>query len=143
MIEPPRSPHWEARAAAHLLRQPACLCCGRTDVKRNVHHKYPFHFIIALGRPDLEEDERNLYTLCVEHDEEHHLLVGHLGSFESYNPRLEETLALCRGLLSTQIRSLPHWQKAMRQRPKPLGAMNVRERRALRRELDRVFPLER
>jgi hypothetical protein len=29
-----------------------------------VHHIFPFHYCIALGRPDLELDDRNLITLC-------------------------------------------------------------------------------
>ena len=29
-----------------------------------VQHIFPFHYCVALGRPDLELDERNLITLC-------------------------------------------------------------------------------
>jgi hypothetical protein len=141
MSEPLRSPLWRACAEAHLKKQPHCLCCGReTKEKLNVHHKFPFHYVVACGRPDLELDERNLFTLCVEHDEEHHLLVGHLDSFESYNPDLEKMLALCRGLTAAQIRALPEWKRAVEFRPKPLSKMTGQEKGAFHRMLDRELP---
>jgi len=37
------------------------------------------------GRPDFELDPRNLLTPCVHHDCEHHVLIGHLDDYESYN----------------------------------------------------------
>ena len=138
-----RSPHWPAVEHAHLAKQPRCLCCGKdaaARVKLNVHHKYPFHYIVAVGRPDLELDERNLFTLCVDHEEEHHLLVGHLGNFESYNPDFEHFLALCRGLLASQIRSLPAWLHAVAKRPEPLALMNSQDRLTLRKRLDTLMP---
>jgi hypothetical protein len=144
MTEPRRSPHWAADERAHLLVQPHCLCCGKSTfsaIKVNVHHKYPFHFVVALGRPDLERDPRNLFTLCVDHAEEHHLLIGHLDNWETYNPRLEYFLALCRGLTAAQIRSMPEWHEAVAARPKPLGKMTAAEKRKLRAELDRFMPL--
>jgi hypothetical protein len=137
-----RSTHWPATMRAHLLKQPHCLCCGRNakNVKLNVHHRFPFHYVVAVGRPDLELDQRNLYTLCVEHVEEHHLLVGHLDSFESFNPDLEHFLPLCRGLLAAQIRSLDVWIKCVAKRPKPLPQMTQMEKNALRMQLDRLMP---
>ena len=136
-----RSPLWPARQKAHLKIQPYCLACG-LEHPLNVHHKYPFHFVIAVGRPDLELDERNLFTLDVLPTEEHHLLIGHLGDYQSYNPQLESTLSLCRNLLASQIRSLPHFIELMENRPKRLDKMTKREKDALRDELDRLFPLE-
>ena len=54
-----------------------------------MHHIFPFHYCIALGRPDLELDDRNLITLCEDEagkpGQNHHLLVGHLDDFESSN----------------------------------------------------------
>jgi hypothetical protein len=43
-----------------------------------VHHIFPFHDCVALGRPDLELDERNLITLCGK---------SHNGIGENHRPR--------------------------------------------------------
>jgi hypothetical protein len=137
-----RSPQWSRRAKTHLLRQPACLVCGRKGkaARLNVHHRFPFHYVVALGRPDLELDERNLFTGCCEHDEEHHCVVYHLGDFGSYCPNLEEMIALTRGLLASQIKAMPAWRQAHANRPKYLKDMTARERKAFRSMLDELMP---
>jgi hypothetical protein len=68
------------------------MCCKPGTNPRaglQVHHIFPFHYCIALGRPDLELDDRNLITLCEDEagkpGQNHHLLVGHLDDFESSN----------------------------------------------------------
>lgn len=43
---------------------------------------------MLVGRPDLELDPRNLLTLCIRPDCEHHVLLGHLDDYESYNPKV-------------------------------------------------------
>ncbi len=135
-----RSPKWPAVEKAHRAKQPKCLACGTTHPV-NVHHKFPFHYVVLLGRPDLELDERNLYTLDTDETEQHHILVGHLDDFESFNPNLEHLLSLCRGLLSSQIRSLPAYLDAVKHRPARINDMTKREKDALRDELDRLFPV--
>ena len=136
-----RSPLWPKRQKLHLAKQPVCIVCG-LDHPLNVHHKYPFHFVVALGRPDLELDERNLFTMDVLPSEEHHILIGHLGDYQSFNPNLEEMAAACRHLLASQIRCMPSFIEAEKNRPKRLDKMSRREKDALRDELDRLFPLE-
>ncbi len=87
-----RSPHWTEVAREHLARQPRCVCC-RPDSSGHgipqVHHIFPFHYCISLGRPDLELDERNLITLCGPSrdrvGENHHLWIGHLDNFQTSN----------------------------------------------------------
>lgn len=135
-----RSSKWPAVKKRHKAKQPACIVCGMQRLL-NVHHKYPFHFVVLLGRSDLELDERNLFTIDVDKDEDHHILVGHLGDYQSYNPHLEETAALCRGLLGSQIRAMGRMQEMIRARPKRFGDMTKKERDALRDELDRVMPI--
>src|SRR5512141_1002133 len=62
-----RSTHWDEVVREHLSRQPSCVCCcaERVSIKAQathgvqVHHIFPFHYCIALGRPDLELYERN------------------------------------------------------------------------------------
>ncbi|MBS2033219.1 MAG: hypothetical protein JST54_35425, partial [Deltaproteobacteria bacterium] len=80
-----RSSRWPRIEKLHLSLQPKCACCGdKMDphAGMQVHHIFPFHYCIALGRPDLELDLRNLITLCENEPgqpgENHHLLVGHL-----------------------------------------------------------------
>lgn len=70
-----RSGRWPDVRAAHLKREPACAVCGaRKGVE--VHHVEPFHLW-----PARELDPTNLITLC----KVHHLWVGHLGNWESWN----------------------------------------------------------
>src|SRR5262249_40052921 len=85
-----RSPEWPKVEKAHLAKQAHCICCRpgyKSEAGLQVHHIFPFHYCIALGRPDLELDDRNLITLCEneksEPGEDHHLLVGHLDDFQS------------------------------------------------------------
>lgn len=132
-----RSPLWLERAKIHIKVQPNCLVCHTTE-NLNVHHKYPYSYIIGLGRPDLELDERNLFTLC----ERHHLLIGHLNWFESYNPKLEYYISLCRGLLISQIKSLPAWRTAVEFRPEPYAKMNEQAKKYLIREINESMPLD-
>ena len=140
MGEPQRSPLWPEVERKHRLIQPCCLVCGR-DVEVNVHHKYPFDFVILLGRPDLELDERNLYTLCADKAEQHHVLVGHLDNYGSYNPDLEHFIALCRGLTGPQIRSTREFVDAVALRPVHISLMTEDAKAALRLELDKYLPL--
>ncbi|MBS2032966.1 MAG: hypothetical protein JST54_34155, partial [Deltaproteobacteria bacterium] len=58
-----RSSRWPRIEKLHLSLQPKCACCGdKMDPRAGmqVHHIFPFHYSIALGRPDLELDLRNL-----------------------------------------------------------------------------------
>lgn len=134
-----RSSHWPAVEKAHLHKQPKCLVCGSIH-PLNVHHKFPFHYVIALGRPDLELDERNLFTLCTDPVEQHHILLGHLDDYQSYNPDLEHFMALCRGLLGSQIRAMPEYHAALKIRPARLGDMTNDEKKSLREKLDTLMP---
>ena len=83
-----RSPLWPAFRDEFIAAHPVCVACG-SNVGLQAHHIFPFHYCIALGRPDLELDARNLIALCeTEQDrasDDHHLLVGHLDDFESSN----------------------------------------------------------
>lgn len=134
-----RSPLWTKVRRDHLKKQEKCIVCGLLK-PLNVHHKYPFHFVVLLGRPDLELDERNLFTLDVDVTEDHHVLVGHLGDYQSYNPWLEETAALCRNLLGSQIRAMVKFQEMVRKRPPRFDKMSRLDKDALRDELDRLMP---
>jgi hypothetical protein len=110
-----------------------------------VHHIFPFQYCVALGRPDLELDDRNLITLCEnERDrpaDDHHLLVGHLGSFKSSNLDVvryaRKTLF---GMSAAAIRKDRRWLVKKAHRLVPLDKMTEAENRALKRAMDRRFP---
>lgn len=78
-----RSPKWSQVRKAYIALHPRCAVCeakGGILKPNQVHHKMPFHLNLAL-----ELDEKNLITFC----SPHHLLVGHLMNFRSYNVNVE------------------------------------------------------
>lgn len=70
-----RSPAWPALARKWVTAHPTCAACG-TARRLEVHHLRPVHVA-----PELELSEQNLLALC----REHHLLIGHLGAWISWN----------------------------------------------------------
>ena len=71
-----RSSQWEKVRKAYLAIHPKCECCGGSKSVQ-VHHKKPFYLF-----PELELVPENFISLCDNHC---HLLVGHLGSWKSFN----------------------------------------------------------
>jgi hypothetical protein len=76
-----RSPHWRTVEKHHLEAHPTCAACGGRT-KLQVHHEKPFH-----SHPELELDERNLITLCMD-KHECHVLIGHGDSWKHFNPHV-------------------------------------------------------
>lgn len=76
-----RSRHWLKVAKAHLEKEPACRCCGRSK-RLQVHHILPFHLF-----PENELDPDNLITLCTDGPGglNCHLVFGHLGHWDRWN----------------------------------------------------------
>lgn len=141
-----RRPGWRKAAHAWLKDHPACCVCGVTT-QVQVHHNFPWHLCVLLGRPDLELDNRNFETLCESPNYEHHLLIGHLGSWESYNPDFDVMLRIpglllpdLQGKTAEQIVALDSFQGAMRNRPKPWSAMTDDDKAKLRADMDRLMP---
>lgn len=74
-----RSPEWRTIRKVFIDKHPECAVCekkGKLLSPLEVHHVIPFHI-----DPRGELDPDNLVTLCPVH----HLWVGHLGSFRSWN----------------------------------------------------------
>lgn len=141
--EIPRSDKWSAVEKAHLQQHPTCAACGLGHPKQGlqVHHMLPFHFCVKLGRPELELDERNLMTLCDETINNHHLLLGHLGNFQSYNPNVKADVAGPLGKLGDdQIDTDPTWQAEMRQRPHFLNQMSPQDIANFKQLMDTWYP---
>ncbi|MGH2508035.1 MAG: HNH endonuclease [Ktedonobacteraceae bacterium] len=107
-----RSPQWSRVEKAHLLREPACIACGYQGKGLQVHHIKPFHL-----HPALELDPNNLITLCEIKERDHHLLIGHLDNWESYNVHVKEDARHFYKKTAEQIRADSAWLKKMQQRP--------------------------
>ena len=142
-----RSDEWPKVERAHLAHEPRCVACagGSALAAVQVHHVFPFHYCIALGRPDLELDDRNLITLC--EDEEsapganHHLLVGHLASFRSGNlDVVQDAKTTFFGMSPEKIRADPRWKAKVATRLAPLGEMSADEKAAFTKEMNDRLP---
>jgi len=141
-----RSPQWHKVEMEQLTKFPTCLACGAAGPLQ-AHHIYAFHICVDLGRPDLELDLRNLITLCQTEAgrpaQDHHLLIGHLDDFESFNPDARsDAEATFHDMTAAQIRANPVWLAAKAAKPAHFGAMSDAEKTVLREELDRIYPLQ-
>jgi 5-methylcytosine-specific restriction protein A len=96
---------WERLKKRYMILHPDCAVCGeRNPRKLVVHHIKPYHIF-----PELELDEDNLITLCEgdRHSANHHLFVGHLMSYKSFNENVVEDAATWR----EKIRKRPKWKE--------------------------------
>ncbi len=107
-----RSPEWPRVEHEHRKREPACAACGYKGKHIQVHHVKPFHL-----HPHLELDPNNLITLCCARGRDHHLLLGHLDSWHSYNEHVRADAKHFHHKSAAQIRADIHWQKKMALRP--------------------------
>ena len=142
----PRSPHWDEVVRKHLARQPKCVCCRpNADNKVQVHHIFPFHYCIALGRADLELDERNLITLCGKshngNGENHHLWVGHLDNFQSSNLSVvRDAKKVFYGMPAEEFKTDERWVRHVKRRLVPLELMTAAQKAALLHTMNRRMP---
>jgi hypothetical protein len=134
-----RSPAWGGVEKAFRAAHAHCQACDENQ-QLNVHHMYPFHYVVLCGRPDLELDPRNLMTLCTRKDREHHVLLGHLDDYESYNPDVEQFVQTFAAQSNQQIRVNSGFQRAAAQKPKHLDQMTAAEKAAFKAMLDAKFP---
>jgi hypothetical protein len=142
-----RSSKWPGVEKAHKAKFPTCAACGRGEPKVGiqVHHVYPFHYVVALGRPDLELDDRNLISLCETESgkpsDNHHLLVGHLDNFKSSNLGvIEDAKITFHGMKAAAIQKSAAYLKKIQVRLTPLDEMTDAEKKALRKEMDTRIP---
>lgn len=81
-----RSSQWPKVRAEYLKEHPTCECCGgKKGIE--IHHKKPFHLW-----PELELKKENLMSLCEKRG--CHLAMGHLYSYQSFNPNVETDVIL-------------------------------------------------
>ena len=150
-----RSPLWSEVERAYLATNRKCTACPSTS-NIQLHHIFPFHLCHLVYRGDLELDERNFLPLCEEPVNNHHLLLGHLGNFESYNNYafpskvgrdailvlVAELVALIPGLTAEMIKGNTSWLQASTGRPKPWEQWTPDQRNAFRSLLDQLFPFQ-
>jgi hypothetical protein len=139
----PRSTKWPEVEKTHRAEHPNCAACLVPGAPVQVHHIFPFHYAIALGRPDLELDDRNLISLCETEKgnpaENHHLLIGHLGNFKEGNLSVWfDAQRTWHGMTEAQIKSAHGWKLAPKL--KDLDKMTDDEKAALRALMDKTFP---
>lgn len=146
-----RSPKWDKVRKEYLKKEPYCAACKKSILNKvltftrlkalQVHHRVPFHAVVALGRPDLELDHRNLITLC-DSTRGHHLLLGHLDDYQSFNLNVREDAEKhFHGKTKKQILKDPDWLNLEKNRPKRLADIADAEKKRLREFLDKEFPV--
>ena len=144
-----RSSKWPKIEKEHLIKEPQCIACKKgikTNSGLQVHHIIPFQFCVALGRPDLELDERNLITLCEnvsDHPgENHHLLIGHLDDFKSFNINVrKDASSIFKGMSAEEIRANTLWKSKNKNKPKHLDEMTTLEKNTLKKLMDKLYPV--
>ncbi len=143
-----RSAEWPAVAKEHLKDHPQCAACKpgtNSQAKVQVHHIFPFHYCVTLGRPDLELDQRNLITLCEaeagQPADNHHLLIGHLDDFTSSNlDVVADAKTTFHGKRAADIKNDPHWKQKEAARLKPLEKMTKQDKADFLAKMNARFP---
>lgn len=113
-----RSGKWPALRKQILDEQPTCEACGGRDGCKP-HHIKPFHVY-----PELELERSNVIVLC----DQCHLMLGHLGDWPAWNPRVREDAA--RHLAEVQHRpyTKPDAAKFLRRFPTTPAKQKARPR---------------
>jgi hypothetical protein len=152
-----RSSHWPTVEKHFLAANPGCFVCSadqhQARIKQvgalatrglQVHHKFPFHFCILLGRPDLEVDPRNLVVLCEDElgvaTEDHHNIVGHYRNFQSWDDALDKNIATYKGRSKHALMQDPTFIVLCSKLPPTWARMTDDDKKAMRALLDRTYP---
>ena len=140
-----RSPHWPMAEKHCLANNPVCAASGiKTGLQ--VHHIFPFHFCILVGRPDLELDmQRNGIVLSESEksltEVNYHLLLGHAGFFQSSNLFVREDVKTFFGQTERQIAANPLFASRVENRCKPWDQWTAQQKTDFRAKLDQQCPL--
>jgi len=142
-----RNPLWPGVEQAHLARHPGCAVCG-VENPVVVHHILPVQYCLALGRPELELDDRNLITLCQSRTgalcDDHHLYIGHLGDYHSFNLKVREDAegrfkGSRKARLWFSVERIHSLQETLASFPH-LASVTDAQLTALRRKVEELFP---
>jgi len=88
-----RNSKWSVVRKLHKAQNPYCAAC--LGLKIDVHHVKPVHVF-----PWLELDLGNLISLCHKHC---HLILGHLGNWKLWNPRVRQVARVLHKVKEMQI----------------------------------------
>jgi hypothetical protein len=140
-----RSGEWSKVRRTHLDKEPNCVYCVTANTpsfkkKLQVHHIIPFHLGKLLGRDDIELRDDNLVTLCEDKDD-HHLIVGHLNDFRSFNVKVREQIQLWKGATKLLIEADALYLKEKADRPADFKVLTVDEKTKLRAMIDVLLPV--
>ncbi len=94
-----RASQWRAIRAKHLLKEPACMACGRI-ANLEVHHVIPVSFDETK-----QLDPNNLITLC---GSPCHIVFGHCMSYHCYNKDVRKMAAEYRKAVAKRKCLKPH-----------------------------------
>lgn len=127
----PRDPRWNEVRDNYLKAHNKCVVCGRsTDLQ--IHHMFPVSYVRALGRPELELDDRNFMTLCETESgsdaQNHHLLIGHLDDWKSMNQNVMADAKKYVNKKAQDIKQDQHWKQEKAGKPKPASELTASER---------------
>lgn len=141
-----RSSAWRKVSREFKAKHPHCAACDpqkKIDVVQ-AHHIFPFHYCVALGRPDLELDERNLITLCWEEDGDynHHLILGHLDDFHSSNLEIMVSAKQFSGKKAADLLADLAWKVLHEKRLPKLGDMTEKAKADFTKRMNSTFPIK-
>lgn len=96
-----RNPEWDKLRRLHLKLHPKCAVCGAIKRDNVAHHIMPVQWSRKL-----EMEPANLITLCERGKlgANHHLFIGHLMSYKSFNPDVAEDAAAWRARIKSRPR---------------------------------------
>jgi hypothetical protein len=141
-----RSPLWNETRKNYLVKFPKCAVCGDSS-NVEVHHKFPFHFVVAMDRPDLELDEDNFITLCEDTVHDHHLLIGHVDDWKSFNhpanpKQLDAFVTRFKGKDENFIKADATFKAAHAAKPPHLEKMSAADIQAFKLLLLQTIPIK-
>ena len=124
-----------------------CACCGRDKkhVTLEAHHKIPFHILFLIGRNELACEPRIFVPLCENtaktKSNDCHITIGHLQSFQSYNPKVDEDCKKYTGMSDIEIKNDIHWKKEESARPRSFKEWSTDQIEALKEYVNKTYPI--
>lgn len=137
-----RSPHFETvERELRKVSGGACVLTGST-IGTQLHHCYvPFEVARVFGRWELEFSPRNLMFISQVRGNEKHLIIGHLGNFQSFNFNFSADIHYFKGMSDEDILNDESYKRAVKARPNSLHNLNDDEKESLKNRIDSILPL--
>ncbi len=145
----PRSPQWPRVERAHLKKQPHCVCCKpgtNTHGGLQVHHMFPFHYCVALGRPDSSSSTvaTSSPSARTSRASPARTTTCWWGTWTTSGRRTSTCSIDARitffGMTAAAIRADARWKAKAQRRLAPLDAMSHADKAAFVDRMNRRFP---